>query len=198
MNRIYSKFCGRVRHRLSGRQGATLVFAIAVFLVASIFSLVIVQESSARAVKAYESRDSEQAYLAIQSAANLLQDALKDGLKRNYTETTNDEAGEVEVTIENFETSLESNPDIFQKAFAKALDSGLTSSRLNLAVSGEYNIPDVTITLSRESTLDVRAKFTASTSTMTLLFDFIPTSANDLQSNGSSQYYLYKWNVTSS
>lgn len=68
---------GRLKQKLRSSSGVTIVFALAIFLVTSVFCLILVNGALTATLNANDQRLNEQAYLSARSAAKLLQSAVE-------------------------------------------------------------------------------------------------------------------------
>ncbi len=76
-----------MRDKLRSESGASMIMALLLMLVVVVTSAVIVSAATSSALSIEEDRDSQQAYLTVSSAAELMRDELESG-KCNYTATT--------------------------------------------------------------------------------------------------------------
>lgn len=88
----------RITQKLHSRRGASLLYALLLFLVASMVSVVILTSAATAARRLHDDRAREQEYLSLSSAARLLKQAMETEKSVTIVETrviTYGESGEV-------------------------------------------------------------------------------------------------------
>lgn len=133
-----------IRRKLRSEKGASITFALLLFLVCAVLSGVIIVAATAASGRLDQIADSDQRYYAVTSAAELLKDALDGKTVTVKTEETSTEIVPHNHTLDESEPTVtketkmwydgnEENPITMDEDFAKNLPSILADAAYRVA-----------------------------------------------------------------